>query len=169
MKLLLGLLLGFPIAGSLNTLTVKSDAVKVTFLTDMQKTEGSIGGFEAKINFDQDDLMNSSIEGSVAVNTIQTGVEKRDAHLKSVDYLEAEKYPKMTFKSGSIKQSGDKFIMEGKLKIKDVERTESITFSYTNKVFKGEGTIQAANYKFGYEKKKPEKTNIKISFLVPVE
>ena len=138
MKLLFAFLIGFPFSGPVNTLTVKSDAVKISFLADMQSTEGTIGGFEAKINFNPDDLMNSSIEGSVDVSTINTGKPKRDEHLKTADYFEAETYPKMTFKSTGIKQTGDKFIMEGKMKIKDTERTESITFSYVNKTFTGE-------------------------------
>jgi len=169
MKLLFALMMGLPMVGSMNTLTVKTDAVKISFLADMQKTEGTIGGFEAKIKFDEKDLMNSSIEGSVDVNTISTGIEKRDEHLKSADYFEAAKYPKMTFKSSSIQQKGSTYTMNGMMKIKDVERAELITFSYVDKMFKAETIIQAANYQFGYEKKKPEKTNIKISFVIPVE
>lgn len=149
-------------------LHVKSDKVKISFLADMQKTEGTIGGFKAVLHFDTENLSVAHIKGSVDVATINTGVEKRDEHLKSSDYFDMEKYPKMTFNSTSITKEGDKYVMKGKLKIKDVEREETITFTFEDNVFKAECTIQAANYGI-FEKKGPKKTNVKISFAIPVE
>ena len=150
-------------------LTVKSDGVKIDFVADMQNTAGTVGGFEAKIKFDLNDLMNSTIVGSVDVSTLNTGNKKRDDHLKSADYFEQETYPKMTFTSTGFKKEGDKIVMIGKMKIKNVEREETITFTFKNNQFTGECTIQAANYDLGsFAKKKPEKTNVKINFSIPV-
>ena len=60
--------------------------------------------------------------------------------------------------------------MKGKMTIRDIEREEKIVFTYVDKVFKGETTIQAALYKIGnYADKKPEKTNVVISFELPVK
>ena len=79
------------------------------------------------------------------------------------------KYPTMSFKSISIEKDGNSFVMKGMMKIRDIEREEKIVFTYVDKVFKGETTIQAALYKIGnYADKKPEKTNVVISFLLPV-
>jgi len=149
-------------------LHVKADKVKISFVADMQKTEGTIGGFKADIHFDTDNLSASHISGSVDVSTIDTGIEKRDEHLRSEDYFHEEKYPKITFSSGSITKEGDTYVMTGKLKIKDVEREEKITFTYVDNIFKAETTIQASNYGI-FEKKGPKKTNVKISFAIPVE
>ena len=135
----------------------------------MHGTKGYLEGFEATINFDIDDLSNSSITGRVDANTLNTQNEKRDADLKSEDYFNVETYPKMTFESTSFELIGGKIIMTGKLKIKDIELEEAITFTFTDNVFIGECTIQAANYKIGsFAKKKPEKTNVKISFFIPI-
>ncbi|MDA7803854.1 YceI family protein [Crocinitomix sp.] len=82
MKLLFAIILGLPVLGSVSTIKIKMDAVKINFVADMQNTKGSISGFEATINFDRDNLAKSSIEGSVDVNTLKTGIEKRDEHLK---------------------------------------------------------------------------------------
>ena len=170
MKTLLLAMALSPIFTDTPTLNVKSDGVKIDFVADMQNTEGSVSGFEATIQFDLNDLANSSISGTVDVNTLETGNEKRDDHLKSADYFEAETYPSMWFNSTSFVRDANGITMNGKMKIKDVERDESITFTFTDKVFKGEGTIQAANYKLGnFADKKPEKTNVKISFIVPVQ
>lgn len=149
-------------------LTVKSDAVKVDFLADMQKTKGSVSGFEAKINFNMEDLSASSITGTVDVNTLSTGNSKRDEHLKSADYFEAEKFPVMSFTSSSIVKEGDQYIMKGKVKIRDTEREEMITFTYSEKMFSGELIIQASNYLDAYAKKSPDKTDVVITFAVPV-
>ena len=54
----------------------------------------------------------------------------RDKHLKSDDFFNAEKFPKMSFKSTSIKKSGDKkYILEGELTIRDV--TKKVKFDVT--------------------------------------
>ena len=167
-KIFLIALCMLPALSQAQTLKVKSDKVKINFVADMQGKEGTIGGFTAKINFDMDDLKASTIEGSVDVNTLSTENEKRDNHLKSADYFEAEKFPKMTFTSSKIEKKGNGYVMTGKIKIKDVEREEVITFSYADKIFTASTTIQAANYGI-MEKKGPDKTNVKISFSIPVE
>ena len=77
-------------------LKVKADGVKISFDADMQNTSGTIGGFEATINFNPENLAESSIVGSVDVNTLSTGNKKRDNHLKTDDFFSAEKYPKMS-------------------------------------------------------------------------
>jgi len=167
-KLLIIALFALPTLSQAQSLSVKSDKVKIKFLADMQGTEGTVGGFMAKINFDMDNLSTSTIQGSVDVNTLSTSNDKRDEHLKSADFFEAEKYPKMTFTSTGITQKDDSYVMTGKIKIKDVERDEVITFTYADKMFTASCTIQAANYGI-MEKKGPKKTNVKISFSIPVE
>lgn len=152
----------------MNELTIKTDAVKIEFVGD-QETTGSIGGFVATILFDANDLANSSISGTVDVKTLDTGVPKRDDHLKSSDYFDAKKFPAMGFKSTSITLEGDAFIMKGTMMIKDVEHEETIKFTFADNIFKGSATIQLSYYKVGgYANKKPEETNVPITFLVPI-
>ena len=60
------------------------------------------GGFRSvtgTIVHDSDNLSGSSVEAIIDVTTINTGDEQRDGHLKSADFLEAQKYPTITFKS----------------------------------------------------------------------
>ncbi len=166
----LTLLLTFGFSTFAQTLMVDSDNVKISFVADMQKTKGSISGFQAKIALDMDNIEKSNISGFVNVATLETGNKKRDEHLKSADYFEEAKYPTMSFSSTSFSKSGDKIIMKGLLMIKNVEREETITFSYADNMIKGETTIQAANYDIGdYAKKDPNKTNVLISFMIPIK
>lgn len=159
-----------PFVSKAQELTIKSDDVKISFLADEDKTEGTVGGFEANIVFDQDDFSKSSISGSVDVSTLNTGIPGRDKHLKTADFFEAETYPKMYFSSTSLTKDGDKYIMKGKMKIKNIEHEETITFTFAESTFKGEVTIQLSNYDVGgFSKKKPDKTDVQITFIVPVE
>jgi polyisoprenoid-binding protein YceI len=149
-------------------LKIKSDAVKIQFVGD-KETDGTIGGFQASILFDAADLANSTISGTVDVKTLDTGIPKRDEHLKTADFFDAEKYPTMGFKSTSITAEGDSFIMKGLMTIKDVEREETIKFTYADDTFKAKSTIQLSYYNVGgYAKKKPADTEVKISLLIPV-
>lgn len=150
-------------------LNIKSDDVKISFIADMQKTSGTIGGFQAKIKFDPSNLSQASISGSVNVSTLNTGNEKRDEHLKSEDYFHVAKYPKMYFSSSSFTEVNGKIVMTGKLKIKGTTREEKITFTYENNVFIGTLKIKATNYEMGnFSDKKPEKTDIIIQFSIPI-
>ena len=76
---------------------------------------GHFGNLTGTINFDPSDVTKSSVEATVDVTTVDTGVPQRDAHLKSPDFFEAAKYPTMTFKSSSIAKTGDGYDVSGDL------------------------------------------------------
>ena len=152
---------------SAQTLTVKTDAVKINFLADKQKTKGTIGGFEAVIKFNVDQLAKSSISGSVDVSTIDTGIKKRDEHLRSDDYFDIAKYPKIAFQSASIKKEGNNFVMVGNLTIKNKTFTEKITFTFSENIFKGTMNIQLSNYDVG-DFSTAKKNGVQITFEIPV-
>lgn len=56
---------------------------------------------------DDKDVTRSTIAVTINAASINTGVEKRDAHLKSADFFEVEKYPTLTFKSKHVQKAGD--------------------------------------------------------------
>jgi polyisoprenoid-binding protein YceI len=68
------------------------------------------GGFSAvqgTVVYDRDNPTASSVEVVIDANMISTLEPARDAHLKSADFLDVEKYPTITFKSNSITPDGD--------------------------------------------------------------
>ena len=76
------------------------------------------------------DFSDATVEFAVDVTSINTENEMRDKHLKSDDFFNAEKFPKMTFKSTSWKNVGEQsYILEGDLTIRDV--TKRVAFSAT--------------------------------------
>lgn len=69
-------------------------------------TRGKFTKFEGKIDIDREHPENSSVSARIEVRSINTGIEKRDNHLRSEEFFNVEKYPEITFKSRSVKQTG---------------------------------------------------------------
>ena len=94
------------------------------------ETEGTFRVFDGKAEHSKADWSDAKIEFAVDVNSINTDNDMRDKHLKSDDFLNAEKYPKMTFRSTSFKPLGkNKYELKGDLTIRDV--TKPVTFDVT--------------------------------------
>ncbi len=84
---------------------------------------GNFGDFEIDLNYDAENPKNSSVEVRIDVASVNTGNEKRDNHLRSADWFEADKYPNMTFKSSSVRANGDnQLTARGTLTIKGESR-----------------------------------------------
>jgi polyisoprenoid-binding protein YceI len=71
------------------------------------KARGQFHRFSGTIELDRNALEQSSVSVRIEVASIDTGIEKRDDHLKSADFFDAAKYPVITFKSRSVKRTGD--------------------------------------------------------------
>ncbi len=69
-----------------------------------------------------DDPLQSSVEATVDTNSIDTGDEGRDAHLRSADFFDAEHYPELKLVSTGIKEKGGDYVLLGDLTIKGVTR-----------------------------------------------
>jgi polyisoprenoid-binding protein YceI len=112
--------------------------------------DGIFKTFEANIDYNESVKAPSSIKATVKVESVDTGIEGRDKHLRKDDFFDVEKYPVMTFQSTQIlKNSNGSFIAEGKLTIKDVTKDIKIPFTYTNGVFEGTITLNRLDYGVG--------------------
>ncbi|MEZ4937376.1 MAG: YceI family protein [Crocinitomicaceae bacterium] len=148
-------------------LKVNAADAKIGFNFVNESTKGTLKGLTATIKFDASNLSLASISGTVDVSTISTGNGTRDKHLKSGEYFDAEKYPKISFKSNSITKEGNGYKMVGKLKIKDVEKEVTFNFTYEGKVFKGKATIYSSDFGISMKKKR-EMNQVDISIEIPV-
>ncbi|MGK0290332.1 MAG: polyisoprenoid-binding protein YceI [bacterium] len=89
----------------------------------ISKTKGQFNKFSGKADFDTKSKTLKNISISVNVASIDTDNTKRDNHLRSGDFFDAKKYPKMTFKSTKIiKQSQKRYRIIGDLTIKGKTR-----------------------------------------------
>ena len=88
---------------------------------------GKFKNYEATITTQDDNFENATIEFSADINSINSNNDDRDNHLKSADFFDAEKYPKLTFKATSFTKKGDEYELTGDLTIKEI--TKSVKFS----------------------------------------
>src|SRR5438105_8139778 len=69
-----------------------------------------------QLHIDEQNLTNSSVDAKVDVESIDTGDPNRDAHLRSPDFFDAEKYPTLNFKSTKIEHAhGNDYNVTGDL------------------------------------------------------
>ena len=92
---------------------------------------GSFKKFECTVESEKDDFSDARVQFSAEAASIDTNNEQRDAHLKSDDFFNAEKYPKITFVSARVeKRSGDEYILIGNLTMRDVTKPVELTVEY---------------------------------------
>jgi polyisoprenoid-binding protein YceI len=69
-------------------------------------TQGKFTKFNGKVDVNRERPENSSVTAQIDVRSIDTQIKKRDDHLRSAEFFNIEKYPHITFKSRSVKQTG---------------------------------------------------------------
>jgi polyisoprenoid-binding protein YceI len=99
-----------------SSLTVSARHMMITTV------RGTLKIVDARIDFDPDHPQRSSVEARIDAASIDTGVEQRDAHLRSPDFLDVERHPSITFRSTGIEPKGDGYLLHGDLAIRGVER-----------------------------------------------
>lgn len=122
--------------------------------------EGAFTNFESKITTSKEDFSDAVVTLSADVNSVNTGNEQRDGHLKTADFFDAEKFPKLTFKSTSVKKlAGNKFKVAGLLSLHGVTKPvtldatlRGVTVNQAKKAlagFKITGTIKRSDFNLG--------------------
>jgi polyisoprenoid-binding protein YceI len=101
--------------------TSEKDTMKATYKVDSAHSSAQFsirhmmisnvrGGFskvDGTVEYDPDDPTSATIEAAIDASTIKTLDDQRDAHLKSADFLDVEKFPSIAFKSSKITLEGD--------------------------------------------------------------
>ncbi len=103
--------------------------VKFTVKNFGLNTPGTFKGLKGTIQFDPSNLSTASFNVSVDVNTINTGIDMRDNHLKREEYFNAEKYSTISFISTGVKPDNSGYIISGQLIIKGVSKNISFPFT----------------------------------------
>jgi polyisoprenoid-binding protein YceI len=121
------------------------------------KVKGRFNSFEAQIEADPLDLTTADINFSIDVASIDTRNSDRDAHLRSADFFDVEKNPKITFQATKIvPKSEGEYEVTGDLTIRGVTRSETFTVTFEGSGkdpwgnekagFSGYGTIKRSDY-----------------------
>jgi len=115
------------------TYTIDPSHTEVGFVARhamVTKVRGRFTDVEGTLTFAEGAPVPASAEAKIAVASVTTGAEDRDAHLKSGDFFDAEKYPYITFKSTGVRMEGGDYLLDGDLTIKDVTKPVTLKVEY---------------------------------------
>lgn len=122
-------------------------AVKHMMMTTVR---GRFKKVQATLRGDRDHPEDAGVEARIEVASVDTGVEDRDAHLRSPDFFDAEDHPEISFRSTGIEgdppaQDGDEFRLFGELRIRDTSMVVTLDCEYG-----GRGTDPWGNTRTGF-------------------
>lgn len=143
------------------------------------KASGTFNDITGNISVDRDNLANSSVDAKINVLSVNSGLAKRDAHIKEKDYLDAEKFAEMHFVSSRIDaKSATEGVMTGTLTLHGVGKEISFPFKvlgFGNDPWGGQRSgfeartlIKASDFGFGWGLKPnaPVGDDIEITLLI---
>ncbi|MCM4161237.1 YceI family protein [Antarcticibacterium flavum] len=140
------------------TWTVDKAHSQVSFgITHMGIAEvtGLFRSFDASINT-TNGLDNATYNVTIDVNSVDTGVERRDNHLRSDDFFAVEKHPELTFKSKSVKKDGEnRYKVTGDLSLHGITKPVTLDVWHRGTITKDDGT-QVAGFQITGEVSRQE-------------
>lgn len=108
------------------------------------KVRGQFEQFSGTIEFDPEQPENTTVDVQIASTSINTREQDRDNHLRSPDFLNAEQYPYLTFKSTGVELTGANTArLIGDLTIQDVTRSVTLEITYAGVAKSPWGTTSA--------------------------
>jgi polyisoprenoid-binding protein YceI len=99
----------------------------------ISNVHGRFGNVNGTLTLDEKDIAKSDIDATVDVTTVDTGVAQRDTHLKSADFFDATKYPKMTFVGKSLSNANGQLQLTGDLTMHGVTRPVTLALDGPSK------------------------------------
>lgn len=134
-------------------------------------TGGSFTGLQGSITFDMEHLNTANFNVSIDANTINTGTDMRDNHLREDTYFDVKHYPRISFVSTKVTPSTQAGVLMifGKLTIKN--KTEDISFPFTatpttaGYLFKGTFSINRKDFGIGGTSVISDNLDVQLSVL----
>jgi polyisoprenoid-binding protein YceI len=134
-------------------------SVKHLMITNIK---GEFKNFSANIDFDYKTKSFNTLNAKIETKSVDTGIEKRDNHLRSEDFFLADKHPYITIYMNSYKADGDEGVMVGDLTIRGITKTVELEvedlgtikdFTGKNRVgFTLKGKIKRADFDLTWNK-----------------
>lgn len=123
----------------------------------ISETEGKFTKFEGIVLSDKTDFSDAKIKIVIDAASINTEDSKRDKHLRSADFFDVDKYPSITFKSTSLKPSGEnRYVLTGDFTMHGITKQIKLDVTYKGTVvdpfdntkagFKISGIIDRTDY-----------------------
>jgi len=94
----------------------------------VSKVRGNFETFSGAIVVAEDGT--PSVNAEIGVDSLSTGNEQRDGHVKSADFFDAEKYPTATFVSTGVRADGDDYVLDGDFTLKGVTKPIELKLAF---------------------------------------
>jgi polyisoprenoid-binding protein YceI len=101
---------------------------------ELSFVRGRFKDFNSSIHYDAADVTKSTVEFTAKVESIDTGVDGRDKHLRSADFFDVAQFPEMTFKSTKVEKKGNGYVLHGDFTLKGVTKQISFPFNVVGAV-----------------------------------
>lgn len=120
--------------------------------------KGAFNAYSGTFRYDEANPTNASVDVTIQATSIDTGVERRDNHLRNADFFDVETYPEITFQSTRFTKDDDQLAATGVLTMHGVSKEITIPFTVTgellypnsNIIYRGiEGRITINRTDFG--------------------
>ena len=95
---------------------------------------GRFRQLEAEVQIDEEHPERSFVVARIDASSLDTGAPERDAHLRSPDFLDVERYPDMVFRSRRVSLSGERIEIEGELEIREVSHPVTLKGTFAGPV-----------------------------------
>jgi polyisoprenoid-binding protein YceI len=105
----------------------------------LSRVSGEFKDFNVDLKWNAENLEDSHIEAYIKTASIDTDKEKRDNHLKSPDFLHAEEYPEIVFKSKNIEKTDNGYVAHGDLAIRGLTKEVMLPFNVLGKFVQPDG------------------------------
>jgi polyisoprenoid-binding protein YceI len=99
----------------------------------ISEVNGNFREFDGTVISSSEDFEGAEVQFTANVATIDTDNEKRDNHLKSDDFFNAENYPQLKF-SGNMVKNGEKYLLKGEMTIRDITKPIQFDVKYNGKI-----------------------------------
>ncbi len=148
LALAFGLLFGLSLTTAQTTWKSDLSHSRVDFSVShlvIAEVTGRFTQFEVTLQQEKEDFSDSKLEATIKTASINTDNEVRDKHLRSDDFLNAEKFPEIKFTSTSFVKTGkDTFTITGDLTIRDVTKSVVLDAKYNGSVTDPRENVKSA-------------------------
>lgn len=101
----------------------------IPILGGLSHVRGKFSDFTVTIVYDDKDVAKSSVNAVIKATSIDTGIERRDNHLRSADFFEVEKHPEITFTSSRVVKKGKGFSAYGTFTMHGISKEIELPFT----------------------------------------
>jgi polyisoprenoid-binding protein YceI len=101
----------------------------IPILGGLSHVRGKFTDFTVEIVYDDADVTKSSVNAVIKAASIDTGIERRDQHLRNADFFDVEKFPEITFKSSRIERRGAQYVAHGTFTMHGVSKQIELPFT----------------------------------------